>query len=70
MIAGLLYYKYSGNGFLETEAPEGSRTRRKSAKVVTMSLEGGPPPPPRQLVTAWGCGADPPPSSDSLGVQT
>ena len=39
---------------------KGSRTRRKSAKVVTMSLEGGAPHPLRQLVTAWGCGADPP----------
>ena len=36
---------------------EGSRNLRKSAKVVTMSLEA--PSPPRQLVTAWGCGADP-----------
>ena len=39
---------------------KGSRTRRKSAKVVTMSLEGGGAPHSRQLVTAWGCGADPP----------
>ena len=37
---------------------QGSRNIRKSAKVVTMSLEGSPPP--RQLVTALGCKADPP----------
>ena len=36
---------------------EGSSNIRKSAKVVTMSLEA---PVLRQLVTAWGCGADPP----------
>ena len=59
----------SSRSFGNLESPEGSRTRRKSAKVVTMSLEGGPPPP-RQLVTAWGCEADPPPSSDSLGVRS
>ena len=34
---------------------EGSRTIRKSAKVVTMSLEGGPPPAS---------------ASDSLGVRS
>ena len=44
---------------------KGSRTIRKSAKVVTMSLEG--PPPPRQLVTAWGCGDDPPPLVTAWG---
>ena len=44
---------------------KGSRSIRKSAKVVTMSLEGGP------LVAAWGGGpAPPPPCSDSLGVRT
>ena len=47
---------------------KGSRNIRKSTKVVTMSLEVLPPPL-RQLVTAWGCGADPP-SSDSLGVRS
>ena len=36
-----------------------SRNISKSAKVVTMSLEGTPPHP-RELVTAWGWGVDPP----------
>ena len=49
--------KISAN-FMKNLTAKGSRTRRKSAKVVIMSLEGAPPP--RQLVTAWGCGADPP----------
>ena len=39
------------------------KKNRKSSDNVTR----GPPTP---LVTDWGCGADPPPSSDSLGVRT
>ena len=42
---------------LSSVLPQGSRNIRKSAKVVTMSLEGVPPPL-RHLVTAWGCGSD------------
>ena len=48
---------------------KGSRNTRKSAKVVTMSLEGAPPPSASasdsSRVQSW-----PPPSSDSLGVRT
>ena len=41
----------------ERDGTKGSRTTRKSAKVVTMSLGGGAPPPPAS-------------ASDSLGVRS
>ena len=56
---------FSANLIQNVRVSQGSRNIRKSAKVVTMSLEG--PPPHRQLVTAWGAKLTPP-SSDSLGV--
>ena len=65
-ISGMLY-KWAYLKFLAVHPDwvKGSRNIRKSAKVVTMSLEGAHPP--RQLVTAWGCGADPPPLVTAWG---
>ena len=67
ILAGKLLFSVKTKPVQSMLFSKGSRTRRKSAKVVTMSLEGGAPPPPRQLVTAWGCGADPPPLVTAWG---
>ena len=48
---------------------QGIRNIRKSAKVVTMSLEGEPPPT-ASASDSLGVRSWPPPSSDSLGVRT
>ena len=59
-----LYWAFSQNVSTQWGKPQ-YKKKRKSSDNVTR----GPAPPAHQLVTAWGCVADPP-SSDSLGVRS